>query len=93
MTKSGSGIGLTRTRASQSTLCNDFAPGLPSLGACRAWGVESENRARRGQFLPDLQAHSLSTGQKDGEKWTAAVDLQPTIPRSDRLLDIAESIE
>ena len=25
-------------------------------------------------------------GQKDGEKWTAAVDLQPTIPKSDRLL-------
>ena len=26
-------------------------------------------------------------GQKDGEKWTAAVDLQPTIPKFDRLLD------
>ena len=25
-------------------------------------------------------------GQKDGEKWTAAVDLQPTLPKSDRLL-------
>jgi hypothetical protein len=25
-------------------------------------------------------------GQKDGEKWTAAVDLQPTILKSDRLL-------
>ena len=25
-------------------------------------------------------------GQKDGEKWTAAVDFQPTIPKSDRLL-------
>ncbi|MES2686763.1 MAG: DUF3833 domain-containing protein [Pseudomonadota bacterium] len=25
-------------------------------------------------------------GQKDGEKWTAAVDLQPTIPKSGRLL-------
>jgi hypothetical protein len=25
-------------------------------------------------------------GQKAGEKWTAAVDLQPTIPKSDRLL-------
>ena len=24
-------------------------------------------------------------GQKDGEKWTAAVDLQATIPKSDRL--------
>ena len=27
-------------------------------------------------------------GQKDGEKWTAAVDLQPTIHKSDRLLDV-----
>jgi SulP family sulfate permease len=25
-------------------------------------------------------------GQKDGEKWTAAVDLQPTLSKSDRLL-------
>ena len=59
---------------------------LFSLGACRTWGVESENRPQRGQFLPDLQAHSPAMGQKDGEKWTAAVDLQPTIPKSDRLL-------
>ena len=36
--------------------------------------------------MPDLQAHSPAMGQKDGEKWTAAVDLQPTIPKSDRLL-------
>ena len=56
------------------------------LGACRTWGVESENRPQRAQFLPDLQAHSPAMGQKDGEKWTAAVDLQPTIPKSDRLL-------
>jgi hypothetical protein len=26
-------------------------------------------------------------GQEDGEKWTAAVDLQPTIPKFDRLLE------
>ncbi|MEY4563206.1 MAG: hypothetical protein RLZZ618_2483, partial [Pseudomonadota bacterium] len=39
-----------------------------------------------GQFLPDLQAHSPAMGQKDGEKWTAAVDLQPTLSKSDRLL-------
>ncbi|WP_372826389.1 response regulator [Polaromonas sp.] len=36
--------------------------------------------------MPDLQTHSPAMGQKDGEKWTAAVDLQPTIPKSDRLL-------
>ena len=27
--------------------------------------------------------------QKDGEKWTAAVDLQPTLPKSDSLLAVA----
>ena len=48
--------------------------------------LTSENRPQRGQFLPDLQAHSPAMGQKDGKKWTAAVDLQPTIPKSDRLL-------
>ena len=57
------------------------------LGGCRAWGVDSENRPKRGQFLPDLQPHSPAMGQKAGEKWTAAVDLQPTLPKSDSLLD------
>ena len=28
----------------------------------------------------------MAMGQKDGEKWTAAVDLQPTTSKSDRLL-------
>ena len=27
-------------------------------------------------------------GQKDGGKWTAAADLQPTISKSDRLLEV-----
>ena len=49
--------------------------------------LTSENRPQRGQFLPDLQAHSPAMGQKDGEKWTAAVDFQPTLPKSDRLLE------
>ena len=30
-------------------------------------------------------------GQKYGEKWTAAVDLQPTIPKSDRLLELSRN--
>jgi len=37
--------------------------------------------------LPDLQPHSPAMGQKDGEKWTAAADLQPTTSKSDGLLD------
>ncbi|MGH8832599.1 MAG: FAD-dependent protein [Polaromonas sp.] len=60
------------------------------LVACRARDVESENRPQRGQFLPDLQSHSPAMGQEDGEKWTAAADLQPTHPESDRLLNHAE---
>ena len=57
-----------------------------NLAACRTWGVESENQPQRGQFLPGLQAHSSAMGQKDGEKWGAAAELQPTNPKSDRLL-------
>jgi len=34
-----------------------------------------------------LQSHSPAMGQKDGEKWTAAVESQPTLPKPDRLLD------
>ena len=62
------------------------------LGACWTWGVESENRRfrqnrpQRDQFLSDLQPNSRAIGQKDGKKWAAAVDLQPTIRKSDRLL-------
>ena len=61
--------------------------GLSDLGR-----LTSENRPQRGQFLPDLQAHSPAMGQKDGEKWTAAVDLQPTIPKPGRLLAPADLV-
>ncbi|MEX1167803.1 MAG: DJ-1/PfpI family protein [Hydrogenophaga sp.] len=57
-------------------------------GGCRTWGVDSENRPQRGQFLPNLQPHSPAMGQKDGEKWTAAVGLQPTLPKSNSLLTL-----
>ena len=63
------------------------------LGTCRTWGVDSENLPQRGQFLSDLRTHSPIVGQKDAvlkerrsQKWTASVDLQPTIPTSDKLL-------
>ena len=60
---------------------------LRQLGACRTWGVDSEKRPQRGQFLPDLQAHSSTMGQKAGKKWTAEAVSQPTFPKPDRLLD------
>ena len=68
----------------------------PAIGACRTWSAESENRPQRAQFLPDLQPNSPAIGQKDGvleerrsQKWAAAVDLQPAISKSDRLLALA----
>jgi hypothetical protein len=33
-------------------------PQSASLGACRTWSVESENRPQRAQFSPDLQQPS-----------------------------------
>ena len=75
-----------QAQAEFDDVCRYYNQQKTGLGACRTWGVESENRPQRGQFLPNLQAHSPAMGQKDGEKWTAAVDLQPTSPKSDRLL-------
>ena len=46
-----------------------------TLAACRAYGIDSENRPQRGQFVPDLQAHSIAMGQTAGAKWTVAVGL------------------
>ncbi len=63
------------------------------LGACRALGIDSEKEPQRGQFLPDLQAHSPAMGQKAGEKWTAAALLQPMLPKSDRLLATCARIQ
>ncbi|MDP2432791.1 MAG: hypothetical protein Q8O33_12265 [Pseudomonadota bacterium] len=59
-----------------------------TLAACRTLVVESEKRPRGGQFLPDSPPHSRTKGQEAGEKWAVAVDLQPTIPKSDRLLRV-----
>jgi len=69
--------------------------GLPTVwlpegpGACRAWGADGENRPQRGQFSPDSQPHSPAMGQEAGEKWAAAADLEPALPKSDRLLSYA----
>jgi len=57
------------------------------LGACRTLGVESENVPQRGQFLPDSPPHGATMGQEAGKKWAAAAHSQPTIPKSDRLLE------
>ena len=60
---------------------------LLGLGTCRTLVVDSEKRPRRGRFLLDSPPHGCSMGQEAGKKGDGAVDLQPTIPESDRLLD------
>ena len=70
----------------------DYAKNRPQgrpLGVRRTSGVESENRPQQGQFAPTLQPHSGPMGQKGGEKWAAAVDMQPTTRKSDGLLSPA----
>ena len=65
-----------------------------TLGACRAWGVEAFTECGVAKIGPSedsfCQVRRLiaeAMGQEAGEKWTAAVNLQPTLPKSDRLLD------
>jgi wyosine [tRNA(Phe)-imidazoG37] synthetase (radical SAM superfamily) len=60
---------------------------FPPLAACRTLVVDSEKRPRRAHFLPDSRPHGCSMGQEAGEKGAVAVVSQPTIPKSDRLLD------
>ena len=74
-----------RSDESRVTGAGDACKRALALGACRAWGVDSEKRPQRGQFLPDLQTHT-AMGQKAGKKWTAEAVSQPTIPKSDRLV-------
>jgi 16S rRNA processing protein RimM len=71
----------------QTVLVLSYRQEGKALGACRTLGVESENVPQRGQFLPDSQPHSGAMGQEAGKKWAAAAHSQPTIPKSDRLLE------
>ena len=58
------------------------------LAACRTLGSDSENRPRRGQFSTISPGNIRNIAQEMGEKWAGAGDLQPEIPKSDRLLDV-----
>ena len=57
-----------------------------SLGACRAWGCESEKADATDQSSPDAQANSCSIGQEAGGLWAKQPLLQPQVPKPDRLL-------
>jgi len=50
------------------------------------FGCRGEKSAERGQILPDLLRQYRDIDQKAGEICAAQVILQPTIPKSDRLL-------
>ena len=71
----------------QTVLVLSYQQEGKALGVGRTLGVESENAPQRGQFLPDSPLHSGAMGQEDGKKWAAAAHSQPTIPKSDRLLE------
>ncbi len=53
----------------------------------------SEKVTGREQILTILQANSYSIGQKSGEIWTGQTLLQPISFKSDRLPDIAITVE
>ena len=74
------------SRPARSTAVALATTGAQTLGACQAWGVEGEIRPHRVPFLPSSQSHGWAMGQEHDEELTAAADLQPTLPRSARLL-------
>ncbi len=57
-----------------------------TLGVCRTWGVEAKPGPGEDSFCRARRPIADAMGQETGEKWTAGVRLQPTIPKSDRLL-------
>ena len=56
------------------------------LGACRTCGVEAKFGPSEDSFRRICSPIAVAMGQTAGEKWTAAAKLQPTFPKSDRLL-------
>ena len=70
--------------------------GACRLGACRAWGVEAFTECGGAKIGPSEDSFcrirrliAIAMGQEADEKWTAAVNLQPTLPKPDRLLGLA----
>jgi len=73
-------------QARSALLCRGPQPAPP--GRCRTWSVDSESGPQRGPLLPDPRPHSPTMEQEDGNQWTAAAHLQPTVSKSDSLLTI-----
>ena len=66
----------------------EAVPSGETLAACRTLVVESENWPQREQFLPALQVHRPLWVKKTVKNGPLAVNLWPTIPKSDRLLGL-----
>lgn len=67
-------------------LCFDLEWQTELPGACRTFVVDSEHRPHPDRVLPDSPPHGCSMGQETDKEGVSAVDIQPTIPKSDRLL-------
>ncbi len=59
---------------------------LHDLGACRTWGFRAKIVPSEDSYPPICRPIAQPMGQKAGGKWTAADNLQPMLPKSDRLL-------
>lgn len=73
-------------QARRALLCRGPQPAPP--GRCWTWNVDGESGPQRGPLLPDPRPHSPTMEQEDGNQWTAAAHLQPTMSKSDSLLTI-----
>lgn len=62
-----------------------------ALGACRAWGAEAKLGPSEDSFCRVCRPIAEAMGQEAGEKWTAAAQLQPALPKPDRLLEHASA--
>ena len=76
-------------RASRTTIVSRLDHVAKKRASCLSeTGRRCEKSAERGQILRDLQCQYRDIDQKAREIWPVQVILQPTIPVSDRLLDI-----
>lgn len=62
-----------------------------ALGACRAWGAEARLGPSEDSFCRVCRPIAEAMGQEAAEKWTAAAQLQPALPKPDSLLEHASA--
>jgi len=67
--------------------------GMTNLGAWAAEGIAAKSDRSEGSFCRLCSPIAVAMGQKDGEKCTAAVALQPMFLLPPRLLAIARCVD